>query len=503
MIAPVGQACWHGASSQCLQTSLIISQRLLVVADLLLERDVPPGRRREVAGVVVAVAGEVEAVGGELVPLLAGHLARLAADAERGVGEEARRPARGSGGVPRRNGSMRRSTAAPAARRGGSAACGSRDSSSSLLSCVNCPSGWADAGVSGIGSRVGQGAGRHRRRRAAAVEPAGLDLAGEHLALVHADVRVGHQRGQVVGDAADRLAGEAPVERQADLVDDPARRRCSGLSRRVTIARASIAPRGERTVSQPPCSMPRSAASSGLSSTNISGCSSLSQLVEPAHRPAQVVLGQAERAGDDGILRRRRVGDRVERPLEVARRRAVVLLRDRAGCRPATRPARSASATGRPWSPPGANSQPRPSGFMMNGCVAGDGVHALRVRRRAGSRAACPARSPARRRRPTSSAPRPTRCSFLRSDQGRPSGSAEARLYMIRRLCGQAKPQSGCTGLSVELAVAGAVAARARGRRRCRSSSRRRSMPSSFSRRSRSAASACRSSGRSRRGCSR
>src|SRR3569623_1914437 len=28
MIAPVGQLCWQGADSQCLQTSLIISQRV-------------------------------------------------------------------------------------------------------------------------------------------------------------------------------------------------------------------------------------------------------------------------------------------------------------------------------------------------------------------------------------------------------------------------------------------------------------------------------------------
>src|SRR6266404_3201308 len=27
MIAPVGHACWHGAATQCLHTSLIISQR--------------------------------------------------------------------------------------------------------------------------------------------------------------------------------------------------------------------------------------------------------------------------------------------------------------------------------------------------------------------------------------------------------------------------------------------------------------------------------------------
>src|ERR1700723_2755947 len=40
---------------------------------------------------------------------------------------------------------------------------------------------------------------------------------------------------------------------------------------------------------------------------------------------------------------------------------------------------------------------------------------------------------------------------FLRSDQGRPSGSAEARLYRTRTLFGQAKPHSGWIGLSVTL----------------------------------------------------
>ena len=54
----------------------------------------------------------------------------------------------------------------------------------------------------------------------------------------------------------------------------------SGRNRRVTIARASIRPRADSTVNQPPCTMPRSAANSGLSSTNISGCNSLSQLLK-------------------------------------------------------------------------------------------------------------------------------------------------------------------------------------------------------------------------------
>src|SRR6185503_12664713 len=57
--------------------------------DLLDECDVPPGRARELRGVVVRVAREREAVRRQLVPLLARYLAGLAPDAERGVGEEA------------------------------------------------------------------------------------------------------------------------------------------------------------------------------------------------------------------------------------------------------------------------------------------------------------------------------------------------------------------------------------------------------------------------------
>ncbi len=56
---------------------------------LLDEAHVPPGRGRERPRVVVRQRGEVGRLRRQLVPLLAGHLARLAADAERGVGEEA------------------------------------------------------------------------------------------------------------------------------------------------------------------------------------------------------------------------------------------------------------------------------------------------------------------------------------------------------------------------------------------------------------------------------
>ncbi len=56
--------------------------------DLLDERDMPPRRGAQGARVVVGHAREQEAVFGHRVPLLARHLAGLAADAHRSVGEE-------------------------------------------------------------------------------------------------------------------------------------------------------------------------------------------------------------------------------------------------------------------------------------------------------------------------------------------------------------------------------------------------------------------------------
>src|SRR5215510_12840393 len=93
MIAPVGHTSMQPAFTQCLQTSLIMSQRPCR-RELLDELHVPPVGAVEPAGVVVAVAGQrvLAAVGrGELVPLLARDLARLAPDADRGVGEEPHR----------------------------------------------------------------------------------------------------------------------------------------------------------------------------------------------------------------------------------------------------------------------------------------------------------------------------------------------------------------------------------------------------------------------------
>jgi len=50
---------------------------------------VPPGVRRELARVVVAHARERQVVGRQRVPFLARNFAGFAADAHRGVGEEA------------------------------------------------------------------------------------------------------------------------------------------------------------------------------------------------------------------------------------------------------------------------------------------------------------------------------------------------------------------------------------------------------------------------------
>src|SRR5580698_971280 len=108
--------------------------------ELLDEGHVAPRGIRERDSVVVAVAGPVEAVGRKLVPLLAGHLAGLAADADRGVGEEA--------GLL--FGRRRLGTDPRVAQIG-----------HDLHEVVHmaCPSGWSDFGVSGACSRVGHGAG--------------------------------------------------------------------------------------------------------------------------------------------------------------------------------------------------------------------------------------------------------------------------------------------------------------------------------------------------------
>src|SRR5437763_16683438 len=65
---------------------------------LLNERDVSPGARAETLTVVHRHAGEDQPIFGDGGPLLAGHLAGLAADAHAGVGEKPH-PRRVTGGA--------------------------------------------------------------------------------------------------------------------------------------------------------------------------------------------------------------------------------------------------------------------------------------------------------------------------------------------------------------------------------------------------------------------
>src|ERR1700691_5675339 len=125
----------------------------------------------------------------------------------------------GPRGSPRRNGSIKRPSCSDSGPRGGSLVWGKADSSCSLLA-MSDPSFWLGAGrrirnrIEGRPVRCG-----YRRLHILAFEPPGLNLASERLAFVHAYVRVGQERGQIVSVAADDLPGESPVEREADLVD--------------------------------------------------------------------------------------------------------------------------------------------------------------------------------------------------------------------------------------------------------------------------------------------
>src|ERR1700760_507005 len=96
----------------------------------------------------------------------------------------------------------------------GSLVCGTSNSSCSLLAMAN-PSFWLGAarrvrdGIEGWPVRC-----RNRGQRRRTFQPSGFHLAGKGLALMHAYVRVGHQRGQVVCVVADNLAGEGPMKWQ-------------------------------------------------------------------------------------------------------------------------------------------------------------------------------------------------------------------------------------------------------------------------------------------------
>src|SRR4051794_29016139 len=112
-----------------------------------------------------------------------------------------------------------------------------------------------------------------RAQLRAARPPPWAHVAGRGLELRDVRVEVEHDRQQLVGRVALHQALVAPVVgRPIWCTRRPST--VSGRSRSVTITRASIAARAVTIVAQPACSSPRSAASSGLTSTNGSGWSS-------------------------------------------------------------------------------------------------------------------------------------------------------------------------------------------------------------------------------------
>ena len=204
---------------------------------------------------------ELAAVGGQVVPLLAGDLAGLAADAHRRVGEEAHRW-RAAGAVIEISVMVR------------------------------------------VGSRPG-GRGRGRRRAASSRTPARRAVprrvarparTSQTNALDSWIDTFGspRERDQVVGGVARVRPAEAPVPGQRDLVDDRGRRSSAAACGR-SRARAPRSRRAARQiVIQPPSSIPRSAREHRVDL----GEHRRLQLVEPRqparHAARRVVLGQPE-----------------------------------------------------------------------------------------------------------------------------------------------------------------------------------------------------------------
>src|SRR2546423_2128 len=198
---------------------VVVRARRLALLD---EGDVAPRVRAEGRRVVVALARPDETVLGDQVPLLAGHLAGLAADADRRVGEEAHARL-GLLAVAQR--ARSRSSATNFGRRG------PRGRRPGRMSQVNALTSWmCTFGSSAMWAR-------------SLAEP------------------------PVVRPREPQWYGSPTWWWTRPLIR-------TGRTRSVTRTRASIAARAVTIVAQPPCSRPRSRASSGCTSTNIAGWSS-------------------------------------------------------------------------------------------------------------------------------------------------------------------------------------------------------------------------------------
>ncbi len=115
---------------------------------------------------------------------------------------------------------------------------------------------------------------------------------------MHGHIRVGDERSQIVGAAADDLSGEAPLERDADLVDRFAvnDHRLLALSHQ----RPRFDPSAFGLADHPAAifnAMQRGKLRADLNEHR------RHQLIEPGvkprHRTAEIMLGDAERASDD------------------------------------------------------------------------------------------------------------------------------------------------------------------------------------------------------------
>ena len=198
-----------------------------------------------------------------------------------------------------------------------------------------------------------------------------------------------------------------------------------GLIRSVTRTRASTAVRAETIVAQPPCSRPRSAASSGLTSQKISGCSSDRYRVVRTHarrRCGARSAGSSSGRTGTSLPRAARTrcparellarGIRAHRVERVVERRLVRLVVRRQ----------------RPVDEPAGREEPATAvGLHDERVIAPDRVRAAGVVGRLVVRPLRPSKS-------GTSSPVHLPCSSshqtyrLRSDHGLPSGSADARL---------------------------------------------------------------------------
>ena len=165
------------------------------------------------------------------------------------------------------------------------------------------PSGWAAGGVSGMG----RGLPRAWRLRVGlvgwlAARPARIWQANTFVScmdtLASADIG-----DQVIDAAAHDFAAVAPLERNADLMDDASLQQARVCRRRVTKARASISPRG--LIDRQPAAVldPFFLRQFRAEFHEHGGHQLVEPTVEAAHRPAEIVFRHAERAGHNRVLR--------------------------------------------------------------------------------------------------------------------------------------------------------------------------------------------------------